>query len=63
MGVILILMLASLAVAGLFLAAFVWAVRSGQFDDTQTPAMRSLLDEPSGPPPAKSAKKRPEDRA
>ena len=25
--------------------AFIWAVRSGQFDDTQTPAMRVLHDD------------------
>ena len=42
MSVILILILASLAVALLFLAGFIWAVRSGQFDDTSTPAMRVL---------------------
>jgi cbb3-type cytochrome oxidase maturation protein len=33
-------------VAGGFLAAFAWAVRSGQFDDTVTPPIRILLDEP-----------------
>jgi cbb3-type cytochrome oxidase maturation protein len=32
-------------VAGGFLAAFAWAVRSGQFDDTVTPAIRILLDD------------------
>ena len=25
---------------------FVWAARSGQFDDVQTPAVRMLLDDP-----------------
>ena len=29
-----------------FLAAFIWAVRTGQYEDTCTPAMRLLLDEP-----------------
>jgi cbb3-type cytochrome oxidase maturation protein len=47
MSVILILILASLAVAGGFLAAFIWAVRSGQYEDTQTPPMRILPDEES----------------
>jgi cbb3-type cytochrome oxidase maturation protein len=42
MPVILILILASLAVAVAFLGAFIWAVKSGQFDDTCTPAMRIL---------------------
>ena len=42
MSVILILILASLAVAVAFLAGFIWAVKSGQFEDTCTPAMRIL---------------------
>jgi len=45
MSVIVILILASLAVALAFLAAFVWAVRAGQFDDTSTPGLRVLLEE------------------
>lgn len=45
MSVILVLILASLAVAAGFLAAFIWAVRSGQYEDTQTPSMRILMDE------------------
>ena len=32
-----------LAAAGV--AAFMWAVRNGQFDDVETPAIRMLLDE------------------
>ena len=48
MSVILILILASLAVALAFLAGFIWAVKSGQFEDTCTPAMRILSeDEPA----------------
>ena len=45
MSVILILILASLAVALAFLAGFIWAVRSGQFEDTCTPAMRILSED------------------
>jgi cbb3-type cytochrome oxidase maturation protein len=54
MSVIIILILASLAMALLFLGCFVWAVRSGQFEDTLTPAMRVLPDESQAtqPPPA-----------
>jgi cbb3-type cytochrome oxidase maturation protein len=48
MSVILILMLASLAVALLFLGAFIWAARSGQFEDTETPSMRILMDDEPG---------------
>jgi len=42
MSVILLLILASLGLAVVFLAAFVWAVRGGQYEDTCTPAMRVL---------------------
>ena len=45
MSVIVMLVIAGGLVAGGFLCAFVWAVRSGQFDDTHTPAVRVLLDE------------------
>jgi cbb3-type cytochrome oxidase maturation protein len=45
MSVILILILASLAVALVFLGAFIWSVRSGQYDDTLTPALRMLTDD------------------
>ena len=27
-----------------FLAAFIWAVKNGQFDDYETPSMRMLMD-------------------
>jgi len=45
MGVVLILILASLVVAVGFLVAFIWAVRSGQFEDTCTPSLRVLTEE------------------
>ena len=45
MSVIIILILASLTVALLFLAGFVWAVRSGQYEDTLTPSMRVLAED------------------
>jgi cbb3-type cytochrome oxidase maturation protein len=45
MSVIVLLIAAGGVVAVGFLGAFVWAVRSGQFDDTCTPAIRVLLDE------------------
>ncbi len=45
MSVIVLLILASLAVALVFLAGFVWAVRSGQYDDTTTPSMRLMADD------------------
>jgi cbb3-type cytochrome oxidase maturation protein len=45
MNVIIILILASLAVALVFLAGFIWAVRSGQYEDTLTPSMRVLAED------------------
>jgi cbb3-type cytochrome oxidase maturation protein len=48
MSVILILILASLAVAVAFLAGFIWAVKAGQFEDTCTPAMRILSEDEAG---------------
>jgi len=45
MNVIVILILASLAVATGFLVAFILAMRSGQFEDTATPSLRVLADE------------------
>ena len=45
MSVIVLLIAAGGLVAGGFLAAFVWAVRSGQFDDVTTPPLRVLFDD------------------
>ena len=45
MSVIVILILTSLAIALFFLASFIWAVRSGQYDDTCTPSLRILTDD------------------
>jgi cbb3-type cytochrome oxidase maturation protein len=53
MSVVLILILASLAVAVAFLGCFIWAVKAGQFEDTCTPAMR-ILGEDNMLPPAVS---------
>jgi cbb3-type cytochrome oxidase maturation protein len=44
MSVILLLILVSLAVALLFLLAFIWSVKSGQLDDDYTPSVRMLFD-------------------
>lgn len=45
MSVIWILVGFSVAVAVGFLAAFIWAVRSGQYDDKYTPSVRILFEE------------------
>ncbi|HMC98060.1 MAG TPA: cbb3-type cytochrome oxidase assembly protein CcoS [Flavobacteriales bacterium] len=49
MGVILLLVAASTIVAGVFLVAFIMAVRRGQFDDDRSPAVRILNDPPPAP--------------
>ncbi|MBV6647036.1 MAG: cbb3-type cytochrome oxidase assembly protein CcoS [Cyclobacteriaceae bacterium] len=43
MEVIFLLILISLIVAGAFLGAFIWASRSGQFEDDYTPSIRILF--------------------
>ena len=50
MSVIFLLIPLSIVVATFFLVAFIWAVRSGQYEDTLTPAMRVLLEETSRAP-------------
>ncbi len=34
-----------MVVAGCFLLSFLWAVKSGQYDDDHTPAIRILFDD------------------
>ena len=45
MSVIVILLGFSMLVAGGFLVAFLWAVRSGQYTDRHTPSIRMLFDD------------------
>jgi cbb3-type cytochrome oxidase maturation protein len=45
MTIIFFLIIVSLIVALGFLGAFVWAVRSGQYDDDYTPSIRILFDD------------------
>ncbi len=45
MSVIFLLIPLSILIAAGFLGAFIWAVRSGQYEDTTTPSMRLLLDD------------------
>ncbi len=45
MSVIIVLLIASISVAGLFLGAFIWGVKSGQFEDDYSPASRILFDD------------------
>ncbi len=45
MNILIVLILISLLVAGGFVFAFIWAVKSGQYDDAVTPSIRMLWDE------------------
>ncbi|MFK7773110.1 MAG: cbb3-type cytochrome oxidase assembly protein CcoS [Saprospiraceae bacterium] len=45
MKIIFLLILVSLLVAVGFLAAFFWAVKSGQYEDDYTPSIRILFDD------------------
>lgn len=50
MIVIFLLIPLSIVTAGIFLLGFIWAVRSGQFEDTCTPSLRPLMDDNPPPP-------------
>ncbi len=45
MSMVFILLPLGLLVAGAALAVFIWATRTGQFDDLETPARRILHDD------------------
>ena len=45
MGIILLLLPASIVLAAIALAAYVWATKSGQFEDLDTPPQRMLHDD------------------
>ena len=58
MGIIYFLIGCSVFIAIIFLGAFIWANKTGQHDDTHTPAIRMLFDDelqsPSEPEQASS---------
>jgi len=45
MSVIFILLIASILIAALFLGAFLWSVKKGQYDDEKSPPVRILFDD------------------
>ena len=45
MSILLVLIVCSILVAGVFLIAFIVSVRSGQYDDTYSPGHRILFDD------------------
>lgn len=63
MTILLLLVPISVLLLGAAAAAFAWAVRSGQFDDLDTPALAMLADAaPSSPDPARSVAQAPCER-
>jgi cbb3-type cytochrome oxidase maturation protein len=54
MSVIFIVLPLALLVVAAAVAAYVWAARSGQFDDTTTPAIRTVLDDDDAPAPERT---------
>jgi cbb3-type cytochrome oxidase maturation protein len=59
MNILLFLIPVSLVLLGVAIWAFAWAVRRGQFDDLDTPAIDILRED--RPPPAKPEAKVPDD--
>lgn len=55
MSVIYIVLPLALLLGGTALAAFLWAVRKGQFDDLETPAIRIALEDDVAPVPRPGA--------
>lgn len=44
MSILILLVILAIVVAGSFLAAFFWATKDGQFEDTFSPSVRILMD-------------------
>jgi cbb3-type cytochrome oxidase maturation protein len=60
MSIIVVLIIIGIVVAGGFLGGFIWAVKSGQYDDTYSPSVRMLFDDtniPEEPTTKKTTKK------
>lgn len=52
MTILLLLIPLSLVLLVVAIGAFAWAVRSGQFEDLETPSLDVLVDDPVEPPHA-----------
>jgi cbb3-type cytochrome oxidase maturation protein len=62
MSVIVVLIGFSFLVAAGFLIAFLWAVRTGQFEDKHTPSIRMLFDDERSQPASGSEQNRQQQR-
>lgn len=54
MSVLYIMIPAALVLAGIGIFGFIYAVKSGQFDDLDTPALRAVFDDDDTIPPQTS---------
>ncbi len=57
MSIIIPLIFISLAIALIFLGAFIWTMRSGQYDDTYGPSVRMLFEDKKKIKPTVNASK------
>ncbi|WP_240126338.1 cbb3-type cytochrome oxidase assembly protein CcoS [Thermomonas alba] len=63
MTILLFLIPISLILLGIAVLVFVWAVRNGQFEDLDTPALDILREEPPAPPDHRGRPHRPDSDA
>ncbi len=49
METIFVLLPLALLIAAIAVGFFIWAAKTGQFDDLETPAVRMLFDDPPSP--------------
>ena len=62
MDILYLLIPLSVVLVALIVAAFLWAIRSGQFDDLEGPAHRILLDDDEQPVPPRADAENERDR-
>lgn len=60
MEILYLLIPLAVLIAGVIAWAFLWSIRSGQFDDLEGPAHRILRDEDEAPKPAAAKPPNPE---
>ena len=56
MEILYLLVPLAVILAGVIVWAFLWSIRSGQFDDLEGPAHRILMDEDDKPRPSQDTK-------
>jgi cbb3-type cytochrome oxidase maturation protein len=57
MDIVYLLIGVSLVLLGVIIGIFMWAIKSGQFDDLEGPAHAVIMDEDrAGPPPERTEK-------